>query len=252
MWESTKPIPHKFQILGFIAQQGVVTIEDINRHFYPDRDNSKAIRVTLYEMGVAHLRYYSPNVKTGVWYIDKQQLYDLVGIWFPELCYFKVRSLLVHLIPHSLELNRIRTVLEHYSGFTIIQWYSESFIRSLPDCDLRDDYSVPKVPDAIFWHKREDGTERKFFLEYERTLKSTERYVEIFRGYTKREDVQKGSIIYICQTPEIRKKLIYIAERKAPGGGDHYFQFVSTQRLYEKYPIKTVKEEEKVHEVQQV
>ncbi len=248
MWESTKPIPYKFQILGFIAEQGVVTIEDINRHFYPDRDNSKAIRVTLYEMGVAHLRYYSPNVKNGVWYIDKQDLYDLVGIWFPELCYFKVRSPVVHLIPHSLELNRIRTVLEQYSGMNIVRWNSENFIRSLPDSDWRDDLSTPKIPDALFWHKCQDKTERKFFLEYERTLKSIDRYREIFDAYGERQDVENESVIYICHTKEMRKKLSYIAERRRV---DDHFQFVSLERLYEKYPIKKTVKEEKVLEVQQ-
>ena len=116
MWKQTK-IPIKFQILGFIAQQGVVSIEDLNRHFYPERDNSKALRVILYDMGLAHLRYSA--TKNGVWFIDKPKLYELVSIWFPKLPLFKVRPPSLHLIAHYLELNRIRTTFEHSNLITV-------------------------------------------------------------------------------------------------------------------------------------
>ena len=74
-------VPQKIRILKFIAEQGIVRIEDINRHFNPDRDNSRAIRVTLYDMGVGHLRYYSSDVKNGVWYIKDVKHYQFLDFY---------------------------------------------------------------------------------------------------------------------------------------------------------------------------
>jgi len=234
--EQKRPYPLKIQILGFIAQQGIVSLEDINRHFYPDRDNTKAIRVTLYDMGVSHLRYYSPGIKNGVWYIGKQDLYNYLGTWYEEIFYMRVREPLVHLIPHYLELNRIRTAFERDSDWDVDQWLSESLLRAMP-VYVREEYCSFKIPDAIFWHKRLDGTRKKFFLEFERSFKNTKRYVEIFRSYSKREDVQDGNVIYICHTPQIRNKLISTMKKESRSGildcTSDYFQFLSLEKFYQ-------------------
>ena len=234
--EHKKPLPFKIQMLKFIAQQGIVSIEDINRHFYPDRDNSRAIRVTLYDMGVGHLRYYSPDVKNGVWYIKDLKHYQYLSFWDPEFSYFKVQKPLVHLSPHYLEINHLRTVIEQDAGLVIKQWLSETWLRSLPP-DLRRYYCSAKIPDAIFYKTNKDGSEKKYFLEYERSLKNSERYVEIFRSYSKREDVTDGSVLYICHTPHLRNKLIGVMKRESRVGvldcDSDYFQFLSLEGFYQ-------------------
>ena len=244
--EQKRLIPQKIQILKFVAEQGIVSIEDINRYFYPDRDNSKAIRVTLYDMEVSHLRYYSPAIKNGVWYIGKQDVYDFLGTYFEEFFYMRVRSPLVHLIPHYLELNRIRTVIERDSAMVIDKWLKESFLRALP-VYVREEYCSFKIPDAIFWRKKKDGTRQKFFLEYERSLKNTNRYVEIFNAYIKCEDVTDKNVLYICHSTKIKNNLVAIAERQAQIGmldGDcRDFQFLSLEGFYKWGEEEKIKKE---------
>ena len=263
--EQRKPHPLKIQMLRFIAEQGIVSLEDINRHFYPDRNNSKAIRVTLYDMGVSHLRYYSPEVKNGVWYIGKQDLYNYLGTWYEDFFYMRTRTPLVHLIPHYLELNHIRTVLERDSGFNIDKWLSDSLLRFMP-VYVREEYCSAKIPDAIFFRTRKDGSQKKFFLEYERSLKNTERYKEIFKTYIECEDITEKSVLYICHTPRIRSKLEAIHEHQTrySYGESDYFQFLNLEAFYEwgaeekaKKKAKleeqaVVKPEAKVEEVQKV
>ncbi len=248
MWEQTK-IPLKFQILGFIAEQGVVSIEDINRHFYPDRDNSKALRVIFYDMGLAHLRY--SETKNGVWFIDKPKLYDLVSMWFPRLPLFKVRPPSLHLIAHYLELNRIRTTFERSDEITIDEWWSEHYIRALHPL-IRSHYSDPKIPDAIFWRRRKDGTRQQLFLEYERTLKSRERYKEIFRAYSRREDVKDQNVIYLCRDAALARKIINIEWRLARIGlldiDGRNFKFIVLENFYNAYSKKVFKGEEQAAE----
>jgi len=246
-WEDKKPLPYKIQILKFIAEQGTVSIEDINRHFYPDRDNSRAIRVTLYDMGVGHLRYYSSDVKNGVWYIKDPKHFQYLDFYNPEFSYFKVKKPLVHLIPHYLEMNHIRTVIEQDPGLIIEQWLSETWLRSLP-VNLRQYYCSAKIPDAIFWTKRQDGGYKKFFLEYERNLKSPERYVEIFRAYGKRQDVKDRNVIYFCASG-IAKKLEAIEGRQARigmlDGSGYYFQFIDLENFYRSHREKRAEKKEK-------
>ena len=247
-WEDqNKPRHQKIQILKFVAEQGIVSIEDINRHFYPDRDNSKAIRVTLYDMGVGHLRYYSPEVKNGVWYIKDIKHYQHLDFYDANFSYFKVQKPLVHLIPHYLELNHIRTVIEQDSAMVIQQWLSEPVLRALPP-SLRQYYCSAKIPDAIFYKKNDDDSLKKFFLEYERSLKSPERYVDIFRSYGKREDVQDQNVIYICASG-IAKKLIAIEKSQARIGmldaSGYYFKFLDLENFYRTYREKKAERQAK-------
>lgn len=121
-------IPQKIQILKFIAEQGVVTVDDINRGLFED-NKSSIIRVTLHQLKIAHAKF--GNIKHGVWYIDKPELFDLLKTFFPNIPALEVKPLLLYQVPHNLEINRIRIALEKASHIAIDQWWSERFIRAL-------------------------------------------------------------------------------------------------------------------------
>lgn len=238
-------IPKKIRILKFIAEQGVVTVDDINRGFFED-DKSSAVRVALHKLKIGHAKF--GNIKHGVWYIDRQELFDLLITYFPNLPSFEVKPLLLYLIPHNLEINRIRIALEKNSHIAIDQWWSERFIRALPS-PLGEGIANSKIPDAIFWRRRTDGTKQKFFLEYERTLKNKDRYEEIFRSYVRRHDVENKNVIYICENDFIREELTQVEVKLAKagklGGTGLYFQFVTLENFYKAYSNNPIKEEEK-------
>ncbi len=238
-------IPQKIRILKFIAEQGVATVDDISRSLFKN-DKSSTVRVSLHQLGVRHTKY--GDVKHGVWYIDKPRLFDLLMTYFPDSPAFEVRPILLHLVPHSLEMNRIRTALEKTSQITITQWWSENFIRaSLPQ---GENIASKKIPDAIFWRRRRaDDTLQKFFLEYERTLKNKDRYEEIFRCYAKREDVKNKNVIYICENDFVKEELEQVESKLAKvgklDGVGLFFQFVTLENFYKIYSNNPTNKEEK-------
>jgi len=238
-----RAIPPKIQILKFVWEQGIVTVDDVTRHlFQPDK--FRAVRIALHKLGVAHIKY--PGIKHGIWFIDKPELYDLLSCYFPDLPSFEVRPVPVIQFLHYLEINRIRTAIQNSSQIILDEWWSENYIRVLdPAWRGRADNSI--IPDAIFWRKRPDGTRQQFFLEYERTLKNRERYTDIFCYYAKREGVQNRNVIYICQTPYIRQALVSIEARLAKvgklEGTGLYFQFVTLESFYKTYGDQPINKE---------
>jgi hypothetical protein len=238
-------IPQKIRILKFIAEQGVVTVDDINRGLFKD-DKSSIIRVTLHQLKIAHTKF--GNIKHGVWYIDKPELFDLLKTYFPNIPAFEVKPLLLYQVPHNLEINRIRIALEKASHIAIDQWWSERFIRALPS-PIGGGIAAKNIPDAIFWRRRTDGTKQKFFLEYERTLKNKNRYEEIFCSYAKREDVSHKNVIYICENDFIREELVRVEAKLAKAGKlsgtGIYFQFVTLENFYKTYSNNPPNKEEK-------
>ena len=237
-------IPQKIRILKFIAEQGVATVDDISRSLFKN-DKPSTVRVTLHQLGVRHTKY--GDVKHGVWYIDKSRLFDLLRTYFPDFPALDVRPVLLHLVPHSLEMNRIRTALEKTSQITVTQWWSENFIRaSLPH---GENIANKKIPDAIFWRRRADNTLQKFFLEYERTLKNKDRYEEIFRCYAKREDVKNKNVIYICESDFVKEELEQVEAKLATAGkldgAGLFFQFVTLESFYKIYSNNPTHKEEK-------
>ncbi len=228
-------IPKKIHILKFIGEQGIVTVFDVARHFFQP-DQIATSRVTMHQLGVAHI--YHPGIQHGVWFINKSQLHDLLNSYFPDLPQFNVRPVYHYQIPHYLELNRIRTTFEHSKEIIIDEWWSERYILALPAV-IRRRFSNSKLSDAIFWRKKSDGSRQKYFLEYERTLKSKDRYEEIFNSYTKREDVQDRNVIYICQTPAIREELISIETKLGRNGklarAGSCFRFITLEGFYNTY-----------------
>ena len=227
--------PQKIQILKFIGEQGIASISDI-AEFLSQPDKSESIRRTLYKLGVGQIRY--PGIKHGIWYINKPELYKLLNCYYPSLPLYEIRPVPAPQYQHYLEINRIRTAIQKSAQITIDEWWSEHYIRAVtPVWRNRAGNSV--IPDAIFWRKRPDGTRQQFFLEYERSIKNKERYEDILCSYAKREGVQNRNVLYICQTPTIRKELLSVEERLAQVGKlegiDIFFQFVTLESFYKTY-----------------
>jgi len=237
-------IPQKIRILKFIAEQGVVTVDDINRGLFEDNKYS-IIRVTLHQLKIAHAKF--GNIKHGVWYIDKPELFDLLKTFFPNIPALEVKPLLLYQVAHNLEINRIRIALEKTSHIAIDQWWSERFIRALPS-PIGGRIATTNIPDAIFWRRRTDGTRQKFFLEYERTLKNKGRYEEIFRSYAHRQDVDNKNVIYICENNFIKAELEQVEAKLAKAGklsgAGFFFQFVTLDNFYKTYSNNPTKKEE--------
>jgi len=236
-------VPQKIQILKFVGEQGIVSVGDISRHLFRS-DKFRIVRSTLYDLGVAHIRYR--NVYGGLWYIDNPKLFELLGTYYPKLPAFEVTPIYDHYILHYLELNRIRSVFEHSRQIIIDEWWSEHYMRALPPA-LRVKVSNPKIPDAVFWRKKPDGTRQQFFLEYERSLKNKERYEEIFSIYARHPDIQNNNVIYLCDTPDIREELLAIEQRMARTGkfdkAGLCFQFFTLENFYENYENEQSKKE---------
>ena len=91
-------IPQKIRILKFIAEQGIVTVDDINRGLFKN-DKSSSIRVTLHKLDIGHAKF--GHIKHGVWYIDKPELFDLLRTYFPHIPALEA-PVLAHTLFHSL------------------------------------------------------------------------------------------------------------------------------------------------------
>jgi hypothetical protein len=235
-----RAIPQKIHILKFVGEQGIVTIPDVARHLFQS-DKLSYVRVTMHELGIAHMKYR--DIPNGIWYIDNPKLFELLKSYFPQLPPFEVRPVTLHYVDHSLELNRIRTAFTKSNLISIDEWWSEDYIRALPNFD----FGNIKTPDAIFWRKRQDGTRQKVFLEYERTLKNKDRYKDIFRNYSKHKDVKNRNVIYLCQTSTIREELLEVENKLAAigklEGAGLYFQFVTLENFYKTYDNQTTTKE---------
>lgn len=227
-------IPPKIHILKFVWEQGIVSVDDVTRHLFQS-DKFQAVRVALHKLGLAHKKY--PGIQHGVWFIDNPALCETLNSYFPDLPSIEVRHIPVIQYLHFLEINRIRTVIEKSSKIVIDEWWAENYIRALDPSSNRSMH--PIIPDAIFWRKRKDGTRQQFFLEYERTLKNKDRYEDIFCSYAKRDGVHNRNVIYICQTPNIRKELLSVEARLAQRGKLEgvglYFQFITLESFYKTY-----------------
>ena len=112
--------------------------------------------------------------------------------------------------------------------------------------------SDSKIPDAIFWRKRKDGNQQKFFLELERSLKSKDRYEEILSTYANREDVEGKNVVYICKDESIKNELMTVEEslvkRGKIEGVNLYFQFITLEDFYKSYPVPNLLQGDDHHE----
>ncbi len=239
-------IPQKIQFLKFVAEQGVVSAQDINRYFFKE-DKIDVIISTLYQLGVSRLWY--GKTYGGVWKIGDPKLYKLLKIYYPDLWDLKVSRMTgTNLVPHFLEMNRIRTVFEKSGHFDIALWLSERVIRALPVKQRSDICPAKKPPDAVFWIFKEEGGQKKYFLECERHFNSTERrYVEIFESYERREDAHHGNVVFLCGNKRIQRRLLRIQSRYAIGND---FKFLTLEGFYNKYEKAVVTPGAKVEATQ--
>jgi len=226
-----RAIPQKIHILKFIGEQEIVTVSDVARHLFQS-EKAETVRITMHQLGVAHRPY--PGIQNGIWFIDKPELFELLKSYFPDYPRFSVRPVFHDLVQHYLGINSIRTTFERSPRFQIEQWWSEQYIRSLSP-EERFSFSNSKIPDAIFAKRKKDGNLQKYYLEFERSEKSKPRYIDILRQYAKMPDISKGSIIYICLTDIIRKKIKRIVKEEFGRGVinhlEEIFQFIDYQEL---------------------
>ncbi len=243
-----RAIPQKILILKFIGEQGIVSVADVARHLLKP-EKFEVVRITMHQLGISHMKYR--HIEHGVWFIEKQKLYDLLASYIPGFPIIETPTVADHHIPHYLELNRIRTTLEQTRQITLDEWWSEHYIKALPK-SFKEGFNSNNLPDAIFWRKLADGSRQKFFLEYERSIKSKERYGDIFRNYIKRTDVQNHNVIYLCHTPTIRQHLIFVERALVKtgelGAADVHFQFVDLQSFYQSHHSS---KQEVLHEAHQ-
>ena len=227
-------IPQKVRILRFAAEQGVVSLDDVAR-FLHRTDQMPAVRTALHESGLSNFNY--AKLKLGIWYLTQPESLDLLQYYFPDLPYFSLHSLGFYVIEHALELNRIRFTLQESKKLTVTQWLSENHIRALSCSGMSIGHGM--YPDAIFYRQRADRTQQKFVLEYEKTFKNIDRYKNIFRAYSRREDVKGRNVIYICKTPSIKENLEEIETRMAKTGelegAGLFFQFIVQDDFYRTY-----------------
>ena len=207
-FSETKKIPKKIRILKFVAEQGIVSVQNVKGKF-DIPDSSDVARKTMSELKIAHVKY--GTVKNGVWFIDRQELLESLKNYYPNLPGFSARKIKLHEVPHSLGINHIRLTFEKSSNVEISNWYSEPYLRALESYE-RDGLSLKKLPDAVFFRKGKNSAVKKHFLEYERTLKSKERYEDIFTTYVKREDTEKGSVLYICEHALLKSRILQMLQ----------------------------------------
>ena len=231
-----RQIPLKIKTLRYVADQGVVSVEDVMKYF-EEYSTVDAVRMAMSRLGIEHQPY--GGIRYGIWFIADRKLFDQLREYYPGLQRYKVRGeSVIRKVPHSFGINYLRTMLEQSDKIKVVEWWSEEFIRSLP-VYKRDGLTAHKVPDAIFWRQRKDKTRQKFFLEYERSLKSPVRYGRIFQFYAKRHDVGNRNVIYICETEQIRDKLVRIEQELVKGGKlkatDLYFNFITLEEFNRAY-----------------
>ena len=238
-------VPQRIKILKFVAEQGVVTLDDVARHL-GKFNQIFAVRSALYDCGLTHTKF--GDVRQGIWFIQNPKLLrQIKHCYFPYIPSFEAGRPRLYLVDHALVLNRIRTTLEQTNRLIIDQWWSENYIRALPS--LLGSEGIAKIPDAIFYRQRTDGSKQIFYLEYERTFKNIERYKEIFRFYANRRDVKNKNVIYLCQDTSLKVKLEELEARFAKigelDGAGLYFQFIALDDFYKTYLTTNQHKEER-------
>ena len=235
-----KKIPLKAKIIKYVCEQGIVSVEDLADQFRSE-SSMGSFRVMMYQIGFTRIKF--ENVKYGVWCIQDPKLLDVLKKYYPELPHFQIRDASMYRIPHSLGLNYIRRTYERMKQLSIIEWWSEEYIRALP-YEERQEISLRWCPDAVFWRLKNGNAKQKIFVEYERTYKNIKRYALIFRSYEKRKDVGRKSVLYICEDEKIMRRLVRTYRKLLDGGKlrkEELFQF-TTLSDFNKIKIKSRKE----------
>ncbi|MDP8213064.1 MAG: hypothetical protein P9X22_07250 [Candidatus Zapsychrus exili] len=217
-------MPQKIEVLRYMAEHRFAMTGDI-KNFVQSRAKNESFRVFLYKCG---LKCFKLGVKS-VWFIDNPDIYALIQRFYPDFPQFKLQKVNYGQVEHDLCLAKIRHAFMKKVEFNIVRWCSEYYLRALP-VSARFEISYKRIPDAIFF-SREERRIKKYFVEYERSLKNRERYQRVFRYYANRADIEEGNILYICRDEHILKELRKIIESTFGGGallnqGGRYFKLL--------------------------
>jgi hypothetical protein len=109
-------------------------------------------------------------------------------------------------IPHVLELNRIRLALER--SRVLVSWVPEVFIRAVNQSPT---LNYAKAYDAVARVRLGDGESATFAIEYERTLKSEQKYAKILEAIESEKRLH--TILYLSPSYEILSSLRWYLER---------------------------------------
>ncbi len=109
-------------------------------------------------------------------------------------------------IPHVLELKRIRLALE--GSRALVLWVPETFIRAV---NLSPALGYAKAYDAVAKVSLGGGASAEFAIEYERTLKSAQKYAKILEAIESERRVQ--TVLYLTPSYEILFTLRWYFER---------------------------------------
>jgi hypothetical protein len=109
-------------------------------------------------------------------------------------------------LPHVLELNRIHIALLGSGALT--RWIPESFIRVV---NLSPIHGYAKTYDAVVTLRLGDGEWAELAIEYERTLKSVQKYEKIFEAIENEKRLH--TILYLSSSFEILSTLRCYFER---------------------------------------
>ena len=109
-------------------------------------------------------------------------------------------------IPHVLELNRIRIALER--SHALVFWVPEVFIRAV---NLSPTLYYAKAYDAVAKVRLGDGVWEEFAIEYERTLKSEQKYEKVLEAIE--SEHRLNTILYLAPSYEILASLRWYFQR---------------------------------------
>lgn len=194
-----------FDILRFLAAQGVATSKQIREKFFPSRTSCD---LRLHILKSANLVEAYPAVREFKQL--KPDLSELLGTGSPDLwkyriyglgAKFKNRRLGSDMIAeskmwkHQLQLNRMRMYCEKlFPGYMI-----------LTDPDIKQEWSrIGGAYDVVIPDLVVRGKGHEIAIEYERTLKAARIYFDRFQSYRRSSYTH---VIYFCETELIFKKV---------------------------------------------
>ena len=196
-------VPQRIKVYKYLAEQKYSTLTDLQKYL-GTQASRESLRVSLYQFGLSRFSY--PAIPQGVWYIKNQSLFDELYTYYPNDPFYRVSSVCMNEIEHALGMNKIRQAVSLQLGPKLLGWRSEYYLKALPAYG-RMRFSYTMIPDAVVLREQKDGGQAVNYIEYERTLKSPQRYKDIFASYQKRDDVADKSVIYVCQNEYIRQTL---------------------------------------------
>ena len=220
----------RMKVIKYVSEQRYATLEDLYSGS-GSKGCRASFRVSLYQIGLS--RFSFPGIPHGVWHIANPKIFEEIQLSFPQEPLYQSTQIHPNEVHHALGMNKIRCLMTDHAQVNIQAWWSEYRLRAMP-VSMRE-FGYRNIPDAIFWRKLQDGNIQKCFIEYERSVKSQERYRNILKVYMARADVTGGSVLFICQSEHIKKELLKAREGVFSKGifneQQEIFQFIELERM---------------------